>query len=205
MNDQKSVKPEHDLPAMLIELAEGKARYEAIIAVIGDPLVIIDKTYKVTYQNDIAKELWGDNIGNYCYETSLNEIASCGECTVTRAWETGRVEKIEKAILSPRGEKFVEFVASPIRDEKGRITSAIEIIRDITKLKQKEQKLQNDLAKLKKSNAFLPICAHCKDIRDDKGCWHRFEEYLSDHLDVSFSHGICPDCLKEHYPDLIGD
>jgi PAS domain S-box-containing protein len=203
MNDQKSVKPEHDLPAMPIEQAEGNARFAAIIAAISDPLLIIDKTYKVTFQNDVAKELWGENVGAYCYESYQNESASCGECAVTRAWETGRVERIEKSIVSAQGEQFIEIVASPVRDEKGRITGAIEIIHDITKFKKKEQELQNSLAKVKKLSAFLPICSHCKDIRSDEGYWHKIEEYLVDHLDLSFSHGICPDCMKKHYPDLI--
>jgi hypothetical protein len=48
----------------------------------------------------------------------------------------------------------------------------------------------------------LPICAHCKKIRDDRGAWNQLEGYISRHLDVTFSHGICADCLKKYYPDV---
>jgi hypothetical protein len=45
----------------------------------------------------------------------------------------------------------------------------------------------------------LPICAHCKRIRDDAQAWHRLEAYITQHTHAVFSHGVCPECLKEHY------
>ncbi len=48
---------------------------------------------------------------------------------------------------------------------------------------------------------LLPICSHCKKIRDDHGYWNQLEIYLKMHSEITFSHGICPDCLKEHYPN----
>jgi hypothetical protein len=42
----------------------------------------------------------------------------------------------------------------------------------------------------------LPICASCKKIRDDKGYWTQVEEYVSQHSQASFTHGICPECEK---------
>ncbi len=49
---------------------------------------------------------------------------------------------------------------------------------------------------------ILPICSICKKIRDDHGYWNQVEAYLADHVGTSFSHGICPDCMREHYPGL---
>lgn len=43
---------------------------------------------------------------------------------------------------------------------------------------------------------LLPICASCKKIRDDKGSWNQLEVYISNHADVSFTHGLCPECAK---------
>jgi predicted enzyme related to lactoylglutathione lyase len=48
---------------------------------------------------------------------------------------------------------------------------------------------------------LLPICAGCKDIRDDKGYWREVEEYMSDHSLATFTHGLCPECMKEYFPD----
>ncbi len=50
-------------------------------------------------------------------------------------------------------------------------------------------------------SGLLPICAHCKKIRSDEGYWQQLEIYISDHSDAMFSHGVCPECLAEHYPD----
>ncbi len=41
---------------------------------------------------------------------------------------------------------------------------------------------------------------HCKKIRDDEGSWDQIERYISQHSGVKFSHGICPNCMEEHYP-----
>ena len=48
---------------------------------------------------------------------------------------------------------------------------------------------------------IVPICASCKKVRDDKGCWHQIEVYVSDKSEAEFSHGICPECAKKLYPD----
>ena len=81
--------------------------------------------------------------------------------------------------------------------------------RDITELKNKEkeknkliEELQNALEKVNLLSGFLPICASCKKIRDDKGYWNQIESYIRDHSEVEFSHGICPECAQELYPQL---
>lgn len=48
---------------------------------------------------------------------------------------------------------------------------------------------------------ILPICASCKNIRDDKGFWEQLEMYISKHSDTVFSHSICPECVEELYKD----
>lgn len=55
---------------------------------------------------------------------------------------------------------------------------------------------------IKTLKGLIPICANCKKIRDDQGYYQHIESYLSEHSDVNFSHGICPDCMKKLHPDL---
>jgi hypothetical protein len=50
---------------------------------------------------------------------------------------------------------------------------------------------------------LIPICAKCKKIRDDKGYWNQVETYIHEHSEADFSHGICPECAKELYPDYF--
>lgn len=58
------------------------------------------------------------------------------------------------------------------------------------------------VAKVKHLEGLLPICASCKKIRDDTGKWVQFEEYICEHSDADFSHGLCPECLK-NYSDMV--
>jgi PAS domain-containing protein len=64
------------------------------------------------------------------------------------------------------------------------------------------RELQQALAEIKTLSGLLPICSYCKKIRDDKGYWNQIESYISRHSDVLFSHSICPECLKIHYPGV---
>jgi PAS domain S-box-containing protein len=80
---------------------------------------------------------------------------------------------------------------------------------DITERKQVEnekenliEKLHEALSQVKQLSGFLPICASCKMIRDDKGYWNQIETYIKQHSEAEFSHSICPDCAKKLYPDL---
>ena len=63
------------------------------------------------------------------------------------------------------------------------------------------QELQAALAKVKQLSGLLPICAHCKRIRNDEGYWKQIEAFIASHSEATFSHGICPECLHQLYPD----
>ena len=65
--------------------------------------------------------------------------------------------------------------------------------------------LQRALDNVKKLSGFLPICASCKKIRDDKGYWNQIEEYIRDHSEAEFSHSYCPDCARRLYPGFSDD
>ncbi len=60
--------------------------------------------------------------------------------------------------------------------------------------------LKATLSQVKTLSGMLPICASCKKIRDDKGYWNQVADYISEHTNVEFSHGICPECSKSLYP-----
>lgn len=60
--------------------------------------------------------------------------------------------------------------------------------------------LAGALTELKTLRGLLPICAHCKDVRNDAGYWHSIEDYLSAHTEADFSHAVCPKCFQQYYP-----
>ncbi len=68
------------------------------------------------------------------------------------------------------------------------------------------QRVEKEFLSTQKEVTFLkgiiPICMHCKGIRDDKGSWKQLEKYISEASDIQFSHGICNSCMEKFYPDV---
>lgn len=64
-------------------------------------------------------------------------------------------------------------------------------------------RLEEALANVKILSGLLPICAECKKIRDDRGYWNQIETYISQHTEAVFTHGLCPDCARKLFGDLI--
>ena len=62
--------------------------------------------------------------------------------------------------------------------------------------------LRDSLEHVKTLQGLLPICMHCKSIRTDEKSWERIDEYIANHSDAQFTHGLCPDCLEKYYPEL---
>jgi PAS domain S-box-containing protein len=82
------------------------------------------------------------------------------------------------------------------------------LVRDFTEAKQAEldrealiAELQGALARVNALSGLLPICAGCKSIRNDRGYWEQVEQYIEQHSDAHFSHGLCPECVVRLYPD----
>jgi len=62
--------------------------------------------------------------------------------------------------------------------------------------------LRAQTARVKTLRGLIPICASCKKVRNDRGYWNQVEQYVSEHSEANFSHGLCPDCLGRLYPDM---
>ena len=70
-----------------------------------------------------------------------------------------------------------------------------DMIRDLTRA----------LVSIKLLHGLLPICASCKKIRDDTGSWNVLESYICEHSEAAFTHGLCPECERQLYPQLFGN
>lgn len=92
------------------------------------------------------------------------------------------------------GVRLVAFVVI------GLVMSRIRVAMD--REKELNEELSQRIAEVKQLSGLLPICASCKNIRDDKGYWHQVESYVRQHSDAKFSHSICPVCMKELYPEF---
>jgi hypothetical protein len=86
------------------------------------------------------------------------------------------------------------------------------VMREYEKEKEKNERLvqrslkdkvhlEQLLSEISVLKGILPICSYCKKIRDEDNQWQSMEYYISSRSEAKFSHGICPDCGKEHYND----
>jgi len=56
-----------------------------------------------------------------------------------------------------------------------------------------------DVSQVTELQGFIPICASCKNIRDDSGYWSKVEKYIEKNSEVEFTHDLCPDCIEKLY------
>jgi PleD family two-component response regulator len=79
-----------------------------------------------------------------------------------------------------------------------------QLVKKNTELARANQELDKALTEVKQLHGLLPICSHCKKIRDDRGEWSEIENYIQSRSHASFTHGICPDCMLQLFPDEGG-
>lgn len=87
---------------------------------------------------------------------------------------------------------------------RSRAELAAEVQVRTEELRARNAELSEALAHVHQLSGLLPICAGCKKIRDDQGAWTPLETYISSHSDADFTHGMCPVCMKEFYPEVGG-
>ena len=81
----------------------------------------------------------------------------------------------------------------------------IQLSEEVENHKKTIDELERILKEVKTLSGLLPICSHCKNIRDDKGYWQRVDSYIGEHSEAVFSHSICPDCARKYYPEYISE
>lgn len=75
--------------------------------------------------------------------------------------------------------------------------------RHLELLNERTESLERALAEVKTLSGLIPICMYCKKIRTDEGFWTQVEAYLSQHSELRFSHGLCPDCVERFHQDFL--
>jgi PAS domain S-box-containing protein len=183
---------------------------------IPDMVFVKDpKDLRFLLVNKAAEDLLGyapaDMIGKRVHDFFPKEEAEFITSKDLEVLKTGQfVETPEQSMQTRhKGPRIFNTKKIPILDKEGRPLYLVGILQDITQRRQLEREretlidqLQNNLARIKTLEGILPICAHCKRIRDEEGQWHAVELYVRGRSNADFSHGICPICLQKHYPGV---
>ena len=105
----------------------------------------------------------------------------------------------------------MDYINKPVNkvELRTRVGSALKLKQEMDsrkareqELKKRTQELEQALREVKVLRGFIPICASCKKIRNDRGYWQLVEAYIREHSEAEFSHGICPDCIKKFFPGV---
>lgn len=111
-------------------------------------------------------------------------------------WRSPTLRGIEYSIVLLSG-AIISFLTFMVL----RQSESLEI--QASELGHANRELQEALANVKTLSGLLPICSYCKKIRDDGGYWHQLEEYIHTHSGAEFTHGMCENCAKKNFPDLL--
>ena len=120
-------------------------------------------------------------------------------------------------ILSSKGEKLDviagldagadDYLAKPF--DPGELRARVKVGRRMLEMRialdDKVKQLALALDQVRTLRGIVPICANCKNVRDDRGFWNRVETYVRDHTEAEFSHAVCPDCMRKLYPQFKHD
>jgi len=143
-------------------------------------------------------DLWPEEIARQLRENDLRVMSS------------DRTIQTSEDVPLPNGTVHHWLVFKfPLRTRSGKPFLAGTAV-DITerrRMEEEREKIMHDLqdafANVRTLSGLLPICASCKKIRDDKGYWNQIEGYIMTHSEATFSHGVCPECMKKLYPEFI--
>lgn len=101
-----------------------------------------------------------------------------------------------------------DYIVKPFHpdDLRARVQVGVRVVGLQRALAARVQELEQTMSRVQQLQGLLPICAYCKKIRDDRNYWSQVESYIARHLNVQFTHGICPECydrvVKTELDDL---
>lgn len=190
------------------ELSFSRTVYDAV----PSPILIVNEDVCILDHNQAAESILGSRsrpviqkrTGEVlrCLNANRSPLgcgrsAPCRDCvirdSVNRCLATGAVTRRKARLELADGQKVneVHFLVSAAPLALAGQKLAVLILEDI-----------GEIVELRR---MLPICARCKKVRGDDDLWQRVDLYLSKHLDLDFTHSLCPDCAAELYPKLMGD
>ncbi|GAB4390731.1 MAG: hypothetical protein Kow0025_24740 [Thermodesulfovibrionales bacterium] len=189
------------------EAEEARKLYLEAVEAAPDGIQIFDLNGVVMYSNRAVEQICGYAPGEL-QGRRLNYIDMDPEFVERVVLPAVRRDGRWSGELSARHRQgravAVWLSASLIRDEAGSPMAVVGVMRDVTEKRLTELErerlivqLQQALAKIKTLKGLIPICAWCGKARNDKGYWDKLENYIREHSDASFTHGICPSCMKQ--------
>lgn len=202
-------------------LRASEEKYRLLVETATDVVFTMDSQLRLTYISPTVTKLRGitvaeamtQNLSEILTPSSLNVVITAFteemgiEAQPTKDKNRIRVLELEE-YCKDGSTIWTESIFNAIRNEEGKFIGLLGITRDISDRVQAQKEREKLIAEKRKAlsevkilSGMLPICSACKKIRDDQGYWNQIETYIKSHSEASFSHGLCPDCIRRLYPN----
>ncbi len=178
----------------------------------GDAVITTNRAGRVTYLSPAAETLtgWGQQEAagvELAVILSLNETQGTIDSPARRAMTECRMVRMEEALLLARdgAAHHVEGSAAPVVDDAGVVVGAVLVFRrhapafpsgraGVPRFRWPEDR------RLARPAGIINLCAWCKRVPDSSGHWYDLETYISEHSDLTFNGGLCPECMARCFP-----
>ncbi len=197
-------------------LRESEERYRSMVDSASKAIIAINSSGKIIYWNHASEVMFGYSAGEAAGKplTLLvpEQLGKELENDINRTVSRGESNFIGKTLstygIGKNGRQFpLEFSIDSWNIKEDIFFTVI--VSDISKrivAEDGREKLvaqpEEAEANIKILSGIIPICAYCKKIRDDMGCWYEVEKFIRSHSNVKFTHGICPKCAEKLYNEF---
>jgi PAS domain-containing protein len=189
------------------DLSFSRTVYDAV----PSPILVVDDDVRIIDHNRAAAGILAPS-SQSVLSRRAGEVLHCLNSQISPEG-CGRAEPCRQCVI--RGSVNRCLASGAVTRQKARLelndgqkAQEVHFLVSAAPLKRDQQSLVvlilEDMGEIEELRRLLPICAKCKKVRDTDELWHRVEHYFSKHLDVDFTHGLCPECAAELYPQLMG-
>jgi PAS domain-containing protein len=183
--------------------------HASILDAFPSPVFLIDRDLIIEYANLASRNFLGydlvDETKQLCGNTlnCINAINSGGDCGNTEfCADCGIRQTVDTVISGKSSARNLHDMSLVIDGEANVISFLISGTLFRSNGKNLVILTMEDVTELVSLRKIIPICSHCRRVRDDSDYWQQVEQYFKRFTNIRFTHGICPDCIREHYPDL---
>lgn len=180
--------------------------HRIVFDAIPNPVFVVDGDARILDCNTAAAQMTGEAFG---LGRRAGEVLHCINAQATPEG-CGRSSKCPDCVI--RNAVTLAMAGAPQRRARHRVATSpdapeVHLLVTTAPIRYRGQALVllvlEDVTELLALRRILPICAHCRKVRDDAKYWQNVESYCRRELAVDFSHGICPECLARHYPEYV--
>lgn len=195
---------------MFRELKQSERTWRALLNAPHESAILLDDKLYIRAINRVAAQRLGGEVteltGRNFLDLLSGAVRESRHQRLRQVLETGEPQHFQDR----REGRDFDLSFYPLLDPQGQAVGVAIFGQDITERLAVERErealvvsLTQALAEVKTLSGLLPICSNCKRVRDDQGYWNQIEYYVSQHSQAQFSHGICPECARKLYPDLM--